>query len=232
MALPSSRAHLAELLATLVDRKIPNPLVLITKCPIPDDALDAVTTARQAGLRTIVYLSYSGLGHDTERGIQHEELRTNFPLPLADAEVSGLVDIALATQSRSRRRHRHRPPVQRGRPDHVRPGTQLPQTRSALPAPVRRRASFLRRRTHARVLVTGEDRSVLRPRSRSATTRPRRRSAGSSPKTRWIQLVVAMLVDSSGKSSRCRHSAGVSQPSVSRGRSLSCAATAARYSAE
>jgi len=79
MALPSSRAHLADLLAVLVDRKIPNPIVLITKCLIPDDALDAVTTARQAGLRTVVYLSYSGLGREMERGIQHEELRANFP---------------------------------------------------------------------------------------------------------------------------------------------------------
>lgn len=35
MALPSSRAHLAELLAVLTDRQILNPIVLITKCPIP-----------------------------------------------------------------------------------------------------------------------------------------------------------------------------------------------------
>lgn len=86
MALPSSRAHLADLLAVLVDRQIPNPIVLITKCPIPDDALDTVTTARQAGLRTIVYLSYSGLGRDMERGIRHEELKANFPR-LAQAGV-------------------------------------------------------------------------------------------------------------------------------------------------
>lgn len=79
MALPSSRAHLADLLAVLVERQIPNPIVLITKCPIPDDAFDTVTTARQAGLRTIVYLSYSGLGRDVERGIRHEELKANFP---------------------------------------------------------------------------------------------------------------------------------------------------------
>ncbi|MGH3918325.1 MAG: hypothetical protein ACRDSG_04690, partial [Pseudonocardiaceae bacterium] len=39
MALPSSRVHLAELLALLADRQTPNPVVLITKCLIPDDAL-------------------------------------------------------------------------------------------------------------------------------------------------------------------------------------------------
>jgi len=86
MALPNSRAHLAELLALMADRHIPNPVVLITKCLIPDDALDAVTTARRAGLRTIVYVSYSGLGRDIERGIRHEDLKTNFPR-LAQAGV-------------------------------------------------------------------------------------------------------------------------------------------------
>jgi DNA repair photolyase len=86
MALPSSRAHLSDLLAELACRRIPNPIVLITKCPIPDDTLDTVTTARQAELQTIVYLSYSGLGRDIERGIRHEELKANFPR-LAEAGV-------------------------------------------------------------------------------------------------------------------------------------------------
>lgn len=79
MALPDSRAHLNELLALLGERRIPNPVVLITKCLIPDNALDAVATARHAGLRVIVYVSYSGLGRKVERGIRHEELKTNFP---------------------------------------------------------------------------------------------------------------------------------------------------------
>lgn len=79
MALPSSRTHLAELLAVLADRQIPNPVVLITKCLIPDDALDAVTTVGRAGLRVIVYVSYSGLGRDVEWGIRHDELKANFP---------------------------------------------------------------------------------------------------------------------------------------------------------
>ncbi|MGH3768386.1 MAG: hypothetical protein ACRDTX_25075 [Pseudonocardiaceae bacterium] len=86
MALPNSRAHLAELLAVMADRRIPNPVVLVTKCLIPDDALETVTTTRKAGLQTIVYLSYSGLGRDIERGIRHEELKANFPR-LAQAEV-------------------------------------------------------------------------------------------------------------------------------------------------
>jgi hypothetical protein len=78
MALPASRGHLADLLAVLADRQIPNPIVLITKCLIPDDTIDAVTTARRAGLQMIVYVSYSGLGPNIERGIRHEGLKANF----------------------------------------------------------------------------------------------------------------------------------------------------------
>lgn len=86
MALPTSRDHLVELLALLADHQIPNPIVLITKCLIPDEVLAAVTAARHAGLRVLVYLSYSGLDRDIERGIRHNELRTNFPR-LAAASV-------------------------------------------------------------------------------------------------------------------------------------------------
>lgn len=45
MALPSSRTHLAGLLAVLVERQLPNPIILITKCPIPDEALAEITAA-------------------------------------------------------------------------------------------------------------------------------------------------------------------------------------------
>ena len=75
----ASPAKTGDLLAVLAGRQVPNPVVLITKCLIPDDAIDAVTTACGAGLRVIVYVSYSGLGRDIERGIRHEDLKTNFP---------------------------------------------------------------------------------------------------------------------------------------------------------
>lgn len=79
MALPTSRAHLAEMLTLLTHRAFPNPVVLITKCHIPDDTVAAITAARRTGLRVIVYLSYSGLGPDIERGIRHEAIAANFP---------------------------------------------------------------------------------------------------------------------------------------------------------
>lgn len=79
MALPASRAHLADLLEVLTDRQVPNPFVLITKCRVPDDTVAAIAAARDRGLRVVVYLSYSGLPRDIERGIRHDELRDNFP---------------------------------------------------------------------------------------------------------------------------------------------------------
>lgn len=86
MALPASRAHLTQMLALLSHRECPNPVVLITKCHIPDDTIAAIAAARRSGLRVIVYVSYSGLGPDIERGIRHEAIAANFPR-LADAGI-------------------------------------------------------------------------------------------------------------------------------------------------
>lgn len=61
-------------------------MVLITKCRIPAETIREITTARRAGLRVIVYLSYSGLGSDVERGIRHEHTVANFPA-LAEAAI-------------------------------------------------------------------------------------------------------------------------------------------------
>jgi DNA repair photolyase len=86
MAVPASRAHLAQMLDLLTRRELPNPVVLITKCHIPDDTIAAIITARHSGLRVIVYVSYSGLGPDIERGIRHDAVAANFPR-LAEAGV-------------------------------------------------------------------------------------------------------------------------------------------------
>lgn len=78
MALPSSRRHLTELLAELVRKQVPNPIILITKCHVPDDVIETITAARGRGLTVLVYLSYSGLGRDIERGIRHDAIAQNF----------------------------------------------------------------------------------------------------------------------------------------------------------
>jgi DNA repair photolyase len=79
MAVASSRTYLAGLLEALVAASVPNTIVLITKCRIPDGTIEAIKAARAAGLRVLVYLSYSGLDSAIEVGIRHEQLVANFP---------------------------------------------------------------------------------------------------------------------------------------------------------
>ncbi|MEV5543293.1 hypothetical protein AB0L13_41380 [Saccharopolyspora shandongensis] len=86
MALPASRAHLAELLEELVRRRVSNPVVLITKCAVPGETIEVIDSARKRGLIVLVYVSYSGLGRNIERGIRQVAIEGNFPR-LAEAEI-------------------------------------------------------------------------------------------------------------------------------------------------
>ncbi|MGP4018807.1 radical SAM protein [Saccharopolyspora sp. 5N708] len=86
MALPASRAHLTDLLEELVRRQLCNPVVLITKCHVPDEMIEVINAARHRGVTVLVYLSYSGLGRDIERGIRHDAIAENFPR-LAEAGI-------------------------------------------------------------------------------------------------------------------------------------------------
>ncbi|MEV0577087.1 hypothetical protein [Streptomyces sp. NPDC050392] len=79
LATPRTRAHLTALLDVLGDSAVRNPVCLITKCKVTDEVVDAISRNQAKGLRVIVYLSYSGLGPDIERGIDHAALRGNFP---------------------------------------------------------------------------------------------------------------------------------------------------------
>ncbi|MFF2954955.1 hypothetical protein ACFVVU_26855 [Kitasatospora sp. NPDC057965] len=79
LATPPNRAHLVGLLSALVAAGVRNPVCVITKFHIPDDVIAEFVAARTAGLPVVVYLSYSGLGPDIEKGIRHEQLRDNFP---------------------------------------------------------------------------------------------------------------------------------------------------------
>ncbi|MET8822536.1 hypothetical protein [Streptomyces rochei] len=79
LSTPRTRAHLVGLLGELASRGVHNPVCLITKCSVTDDVVDAILAAQSAGIRVIVYLSYSGLGPDVEHGIDHDALRANFP---------------------------------------------------------------------------------------------------------------------------------------------------------
>ena len=86
MALPASRAHLHELLDVAARAELANPIVVITKCHIPDSSISAISQARTLGLRVLVYLSYSGMDRRIEPGIRHDALVDNFPR-LAEAGV-------------------------------------------------------------------------------------------------------------------------------------------------
>ncbi|MFD8449843.1 radical SAM family protein [Streptomyces coelicoflavus] len=79
LSTPRTRAHLVALLGELVAMGLRNPVCLITKCAVTDEVADAISDARAAGVPVIVYLSYSGLGPDIERGIDHKALRATFP---------------------------------------------------------------------------------------------------------------------------------------------------------
>jgi DNA repair photolyase len=73
-----TREHLHAVLEGMRARQLRNPLVLITKCHIPDGTIACLQRARDAGLPVMVFLSYSGLDREIERGIRHDQLIANF----------------------------------------------------------------------------------------------------------------------------------------------------------
>jgi len=79
MALPVSREHLRSTLLELDQRGVRNPLVLITKCHVPDDLIADLVEARHRGIPLVVYLSLSGLDDSVERGVRHAPLWETFP---------------------------------------------------------------------------------------------------------------------------------------------------------
>jgi len=78
MVSEESRQHLIGLLKLMRQARLPNVVTLITKAYITDRVLDAIARAREDGIRVIVYLSYSGMGPEIERGVSHARLRQNF----------------------------------------------------------------------------------------------------------------------------------------------------------
>lgn len=57
---------------------IPNPLIMITKCKVPEATLMLLKEAQRKGTKPLFFLSYSGLDHTIEKGIDHKLLRENF----------------------------------------------------------------------------------------------------------------------------------------------------------
>jgi DNA repair photolyase len=65
-----------QVLHEFKSRGLRNPICLVTKSPIPEGAIRDI--ARLRFPRVIIFLSYSGLGHDLEVGVNHDALRRNF----------------------------------------------------------------------------------------------------------------------------------------------------------
>lgn len=70
--------YVSRLLDILAAAPIPNPLVFITKCHIPDFIIDKIWKLTQLGQQIIVYLSYSGLDKAIEGGISSDVIKENF----------------------------------------------------------------------------------------------------------------------------------------------------------
>ena len=75
---PNNVEYLKEYVIEYNKRGIPNPLILITKCSVPQDFIDLLINLEEKGSTFIFFLSYSGLNADIEKGIDHEKLRENF----------------------------------------------------------------------------------------------------------------------------------------------------------
>lgn len=67
-----------ELLELLEQRKVSNPIILVTKCLIPDYFIDYLEQLNKKGMTIIVYLSMSGLSTKYEPNINHANVRLNF----------------------------------------------------------------------------------------------------------------------------------------------------------
>ena len=66
--------YLNELLQIFINKKINNPIIIITKCLIPDKTINLLNKLK----KKVVYLSYSGLSKVFEPNINHEAIKLNF----------------------------------------------------------------------------------------------------------------------------------------------------------
>ena len=71
-------SYTKEMLDILAKNKISNPIILITKCLIPNDFVDYLSNLVKNGMKLVVYLSYSGLSRFYEPNINHENIKINF----------------------------------------------------------------------------------------------------------------------------------------------------------
>ncbi len=70
--------YLKQLIEILMERKIKNPIVFITKCKIPEEFIDFIDNYEKQGHNFLFFLSYSGLDKNIELGVNKEIIENNF----------------------------------------------------------------------------------------------------------------------------------------------------------
>ena len=70
--------YVKEMLEILAEKKISNPIILITKCLIPTEFVDYLSTLIKNGMNIVIYLSLSGLSKFYEPNIDHTNIKINF----------------------------------------------------------------------------------------------------------------------------------------------------------
>ena len=80
----SNISYFSEFFRTYAERELPNPLVFSTKCKIPDEFIELVKSYE--AVRTVFYLSFSGLPQTIEPTIKGEHIKSNFER-LKEAEI-------------------------------------------------------------------------------------------------------------------------------------------------
>lgn len=77
-ATPNNIEYAKQLIAILMEKKIKNPIIFITKCHIPKEFIEFIDYYEKKGNKFLFFLSYSGLNCDIEVGVNREIIEENF----------------------------------------------------------------------------------------------------------------------------------------------------------
>ena len=74
----SNMQYLKNLLQEIEKRNLKNPIILVTKCYIPNDFIQLIKDFKDKGHDIIIYLSLSGLPQELEPNVNHKLIKENF----------------------------------------------------------------------------------------------------------------------------------------------------------
>ena len=70
--------YVKQLVENLMEKKIKNPIIFITKCHIPIDFIEFIDKYEKQGHKFLFFLSYSGLDYTVELGVDKKIIEENF----------------------------------------------------------------------------------------------------------------------------------------------------------